>query len=243
MLEPIDMFKITTVTAVAHINGGTVDLDAAFDRIVVVEGNDPVDDPFHIVYSELVKDGNPNLSKGHQPTRKKPRRRFGRTTYLALELDGRVHVKIFTSGKIQIVGAKAISDGEKVARYIATRIVRRQASCVDGFSVLMINATFDTERRLCRHALHDTVVDIAKHSKALTSAFDPSQWPGVKLYFEADDRRIFAGVFGSGKVIVTGATTVEQIGVVQKQILSLVNENHQTIVCCEKNAPDVSACG
>jgi TATA-box binding protein (TBP) (component of TFIID and TFIIIB) len=149
---------------------------------------------------------------------------------MALEIgaqQSRIHVKLFVSGNIQIVGMKDLHVGEELVRFLSESLQHS----VQHFNVNLINVTTSMFQKsfepkhlpigLDRHALHNIVCNHHPPPSIVYSEFDPSQWPGVKLHFDVNGRHVFAGIFATGKVVITGANTLDQIHKVHDMLMDM----------------------
>ena len=120
-------------------------------------------------------------------------------------------VKLFPNGAIQVAGCSDLIDCNRVIRQLVAllRLVVNQEVTLRSFQVVMINSNFSLNYKLNLH-------EIANHfgrEKLFQVSFDPDRYSAVKIKFKPaeDMKQVTVSIFGSGKVIVTGAETLKEI--------------------------------
>lgn len=152
-----------------------------------------------------------------------------------------VNTKIFLNGGVQMTGLKTVSQGPEVLRMLEAMLRDVQGAVVhpemlraSDFSVCLINSDFDIGFRVKRDKL---VRSMALHHPRVSCSYEPCIYPGVKIKFmwserdrrsgacscadrccgkgdgsgEGRCRKVTVSVFQSGKVIITGAHTEDQL--------------------------------
>ena len=114
---------------------------------------------------------------------------------------------LFPNGAVTIVGVKTLSDMDKVMnRLCATLPALSNVSveCEKPLTVCNIVASMSCGR-----------VNLESLYKKLQYQFlilwEPEMFPGMKITLHKGDRNIVAIVFHTGKIIITGAETMNQI--------------------------------
>ena len=216
---PVPPYEIVTITAVAQlpplVGDKTTVLERLFDRMVVGSGTEHYGtEHAHVSYAQFHGEG-----------------AFGKTKHISLQLVVKsqlhpsyyVHAKIFNSGKVQMAGLKR----QEHAMLTAVAICNSSRLAIEDdlkVSIVLINAKFQASRvPIDREVLHTFFLNnrnnISKFK--LDSVYDPTHWPGIRLniYFIDQDaslvskrpQKVFVGIYRSGKAVVCGATTMNQI--------------------------------
>jgi TATA-box binding protein (TBP) (component of TFIID and TFIIIB) len=136
-------------------------------------------------------------------------------------------VKVFPNGSFQVAGCADICDCRRVATQLAhilSTIFERPMPAKD-FNVVMINTNFamnqsvnlmelfetlDQQKRL-PGAMSESIKDYDRPEFTVT--FNPDTYSAVKIKFKPRPgmKKVTASVFSTGKVIVTGAKTIQEI--------------------------------
>lgn len=118
-------------------------------------------------------------------------------------------VKVFPNGSFQVAGCADLYDCRRVCAqlaFILTTIFKKPMS-TDTFRVVMINTNF---------ALNHSVNLIQVFEKLggeYDVSFNPDRYSAVKIKFRPrpNMKQVTASVFSTGKIIVTGAETLQEI--------------------------------
>lgn len=119
-------------------------------------------------------------------------------------------VKLFTNGSIQVAGAVDLFDCERILAHTAQLLKGATGLTYilqDGFKVAMINTNFNLN-------FHVNLIEIQNIFNGICRvAFDPDRYSAVKLKFVPGPnmKQVTASVFGTGKIIVTGAAQLSEI--------------------------------
>jgi TATA-box binding protein (TBP) (component of TFIID and TFIIIB) len=120
-------------------------------------------------------------------------------------------VKIFSNGSLQITGCTDPLDCERILE----QIFNLMKECWDGFiipptsefKIVMINTNFSL-----RHPLNLRNVYASSLQTEHITFFDPDRYSAVKIKISHNkDTKITCSVFSTGKVIMTGAKSLDQI--------------------------------
>lgn len=122
-------------------------------------------------------------------------------------------VKIFTNGSIQVAGCSDLFDCQRILNQLSfiMKIVLglTENVPVEEPSVKMINTNFSLNSSV---NLHKVIQKLAQ-SKMFKVTFDPDRYSAVKVKFcpEEGQKQVTASIFRTGKIIVTGAQTLDEI--------------------------------
>jgi len=114
---------------------------------------------------------------------------------------------IFPSGRLVITGAKSIVESHKAARRFSREIQRARnkqhlKTTFADFFVRNIVASFNLKKKINLHDLYN--------ARRQNCTFDQETFPGLK-YKPCSTENTIAIIFNSGKVIITGALTINKI--------------------------------
>jgi TATA-box binding protein (TBP) (component of TFIID and TFIIIB) len=114
------------------------------------------------------------------------------------------------SGNIMIVGCKNREDIDKAVMYIVARL--RHLGFETGFKEARITCTVDSFSIGWPISFHK-LIDIFPPSQV---AYNPTAFPAVRIYHQAEDPRFTASVFQNGKVVINGSFTPKQTQTVRE---------------------------
>lgn len=135
-------------------------------------------------------------------------------------------VKIFPNGSIQCAGCTSLFDCQRVIDQLK-QMLRRLLGVtvpVDQFRVVMINSNFSLNRELNLISVYKHFVGIGD---GFTVSFEPERYSAVKIKFQCatEMKQITVSIFATGKVIITGATTLKEIAFGYNVICSTIDAN------------------
>lgn len=149
----------------------------------------------------------------------------------------RKSVKLFPNGAIQVAGCSDMPDCRRVikqVRCIISHITKRNLKTAD-FNVAMINTNFSLNYAVNLYEVFDVF-----RKAGLDTSYNPDRYAAVKIRMEiTKDRFITASIFGSGKVIMTGARHLSEISQTYDRILDIVQKNQYTILDDPVQTPDL----
>ena len=134
----------------------------------------------------------------------------------------RKSIKIFPNGSIQVAGCSDLFDCRRILRqlsFILKVVLGRETDIpVDEVSVKMINTNFSLNSSV---NLNKIIQKLSKPPFRVT--YDPDRYSAVKVKFVPgpDMKQVTASIFSTGKIIVTGAQTLQEIA----QAFSILNQN------------------
>lgn len=124
-------------------------------------------------------------------------------------------VKIFPNGSVQVAGCADLFDCRRIMRqlcFIVNKTLGTELSAqslVDSVAIKMINTNFSLNATV---NLNKVIRRFADREEFRVS-FDPDRYSAVKVKFQprAGTKQVTASIFSTGKIIVTGAQTLEEI--------------------------------
>lgn len=122
-------------------------------------------------------------------------------------------VKLFPNGSVQVAGCSHLVDCNLVTAQIAqvVKVVMRMEDppVIEAPTIQMINTNFSLN---CSVDLYK-VIDSFSKLPGFNVTFDPEKYSAVKIKFcpAGSKKEVTGSVFSTGKVIVTGARTLDEI--------------------------------
>lgn len=120
-------------------------------------------------------------------------------------------IKLFPNGAIQVAGCTDLLDCNRVIKQLVKllQVFINKSLNARGFQVVMINSNFSLNYKL---NLHEVATHFSKNS-IFDVSFDPDRYSAVKIKFKPaeDMKQVTVSIFGTGKIIVTGAETLKEI--------------------------------
>lgn len=124
----------------------------------------------------------------------------------------RKSIKLFPNGSIQVAGCSDLFDCRRILKQLAfiLQVVLdlKETLPTEEVSVKMINTNFSLNSSV---NLHKVIQKFSSPSFKVT--FDPDRYSAVKVKFcpKPDQKQVTASIFSTGKIIVTGAQTLDEI--------------------------------
>lgn len=177
-----------------------------------------------------------------------------------LKANGRVNVKVFNNGRIQMTGINSdtigvttintvISEFNKLSDIQKESIFEEETiEEVGSLETVLINSDFDIHNEINRETLHRLII-----RDGYMSSYEPCTYPGVNLKYYYNPlvnnfgicdcetpcngkgkdntcKKITIAVFKSGKIIITGGRTKHNIQTAYKFITEFIEENSSDIL-------------
>ena len=140
----------------------------------------------------------------------------------------RKSVKLFPNGAIQVAGCSDLPECRRVIKQIkciVSYITKRRLDTVD-FNVAMINTNFSLNSSVNLYEVFNTFQNAGHDTN-----YNPDRYAAVKIRVEVTPGRfITASIFGSGKVIMTGARDLMEISKTYITIMNEIRENQYSIL-------------
>ena len=178
----------------------------------------------------------------------------------SLKANKRVNVKVFNNGTIQMTGINSDQIGENTVRTLIEEFNKlsivskseifetEDIQTVGSLETVLINSDFDIHNEINRESLHRLII-----LNGYMSSFEPCTYPGVniKYYYnplvknfgicDCDKpcngkgkdntcKKITIAAFKSGKIIITGGRSKDNIQTAYKFITEFINENSDMIL-------------
>jgi TATA-box binding protein (TBP) (component of TFIID and TFIIIB) len=125
----------------------------------------------------------------------------------------RKSIKIFGNGAIQVAGCSDLFDCRRILRqlsFILKVVLGLESDAPIGdISVKMINTNFSLNSSVNLNK----IIQKFSHIDGFKVTFDPDRYSAVKLKFtpKPGQKQVTASIFSTGKIIVTGAQTLDEI--------------------------------
>lgn len=135
-------------------------------------------------------------------------------------------IKIFPNGSIQVAGCEDIFNCKYIISclvYILQCFDEDIVPPADTFRVVMINSNFSLNYNI---NLMKTTEHFEKYSDVFKVSFEPDRYSAVKVKFKPaeDMKEITTSIFGTGKIIITGAETLKEIAFAYNIINQHIND-------------------
>ena len=190
---------------------------------------------------------------------KQPKFFYNQVT-IHIQCKKRINMKIFNNGRVQMTGINYDKQGSEVIQFLIKEInklsEKKKKLIFDSDEIIqeglietvLINSDFDIYSEIDREALHRLIVDNGYYS-----SFEPCTYPGVniKYYYNSFNnnsgicncekpcngkgknntcKKITIAAFKSGKIIITGGQTNDNIQTAYKFITNFINNHKDQIL-------------
>lgn len=254
----MDNLRISTMTAICNISN-EINLKNCYENL-------KINDIIHFIEFK----GYPNKGYSKKAQKKKRKIKEKKVFYnqitIHVYLDKIINVKIFNNGRIQMTGLKSKDQGLNVIDILIKEITRHNIdNCIfdedlklSNYKIVLINSDFDIKYKINRDILHRDIINLGMYS-----SYEPTIYPGVniKYYYNNNNgicncvnkctgkgngcgdgqcKKITIAVFNSGKIIITGGNTFDQVIVSYNFIYNLLKnkekyENNSNNISNNKN--------
>ncbi len=244
----MDNLRISTITCILQISSD-IDLKKIYDSVPITK---------YIPFIEYGSDNIPKgfskkmLKKKRKKTKKKSF--YNQATIHVVHDKKIMNVKLFNNGKIQITGLKEIDQGpiliQALIEYLQDLSILDYDTFLMNHKLVLINSDFDIGYEINREVLHKEIIDMG-----IYSSYEPCIYPGVNIkYFmntnnfdgicnclemcngkgradgDGDCKKVTIAVFKSGKIIITGGQTTEQLETAYRFIKNFIDERKELFV-------------
>lgn len=139
----------------------------------------------------------------------------------------RKSVKLFPNGAVQVAGCSDLPECRRITKQIVcivSHITKKKVNISD-FNVAMINTNFSLN-----FSVNLYEVFAAFQAAGHDTTYNPDRYAAVKIKMEVTPKRfITASIFGSGKVIMTGAKCLEEISLTYGTIMKVICANQYAV--------------
>lgn len=133
-------------------------------------------------------------------------------------------ILIFKSGKIVCTGTRSMEEVQKAIKIMVHKIINILVKRIEDSNIpINRNPKIKIENIV---ATYDFGYELNLNSIALSFGlekieYEPEQFPGV--VYRVDEPKVVALLFGTGKIVITGARSVNDIGLAVKKIKEELN--------------------
>jgi|TARA_B110000285_G_scaffold146783_1_gene163828 TATA-box binding protein (TBP) (component of TFIID and TFIIIB) len=231
-----------------------VDLSAL---ATALEVNDNI---LYIEHGKLINKGvnNKKFSKKKSDSRKYFYNQVTIHIFNSKKANKRVNVKVFNNGTIQMTGVNSHEIGEYTAKTVITEFNKlpldikifdhENVQQIGELETVLINSDFDIRSEINREKLHRHII-----LNGYMSSFEPCTYPGVNIKFYHNPirqnygicdcetpcdgkgknntcKKITVAVFKSGKIIITGGRSKNNIQTAYEFITEFIEENREEVL-------------
>tara|TARA_B100000214_G_scaffold345476_1_gene295403 strand:+ start:1037 stop:1810 length:774 start_codon:yes stop_codon:yes gene_type:complete len=254
-MEPNKDLRISTMTLISQISTN-INLMKLYENLEINDtfkfiqfGNNPIK-------GNIVK-------KVKNPRKKKETKYFYNQLTLHVLNEKIINVKVFNNGGIQMTGLKREEQGNNtiqiLLQYFKNLPTNKKEEIFDNINpelvhskIVLINSDFDIKFKINRELLHRLIISLG-----LYSSYEPTIYPGVniKYYFNSNEqnngvckctgkcngkginccKKITIAVFNSGKIIITGGQSYEQLNTAYDFIQKVIGENRSELIIIDEN--------
>lgn len=237
----MENLRISTMTCISKLSNN-INLNILFDNLEI---NDNI---------RYIEHGENNYKGYAKKLDKKPRKkkenksRFYNQSTLHLFINKLINIKLFNNGKIQLTGIKKEDDILPAIQLLIIELSNKQIiskdTIIEYYDIVMINSDFDIGYKLNREMLYRHIL-----SMGIFCTYEPCTYPGVNIKYYVNNKnngicncsnrcngkgkddqckKVTVAVFKSGKIIITGAQTLDQVKEVHTFIKNLlINKKNQ----------------
>lgn len=158
----------------------------------------------------------------------KPTTFYNQVTLTYRDMYSTKSVKVFPNGSIQVAGCCDLFDCKRIITQLIHMFkvfLKLDVDVpVDSFRVVMINSNFSLNYNINLMMVSDW---FERYDNIFKVSFEPDRYSAVKIKFKPseDMKEITCSIFGTGKIIITGAETLKEIAFAYNIINQHINEN------------------
>lgn len=154
----------------------------------------------------------------------KPTKFYNQITLTYLDNYSTKSVKLFPNGSVQVAGCCDLFDCKRIITQLThiLKIFLEMQIQQPDFRVVMINSNFSLNYDVNLHKVYEWF----SASEVFKVTFQPDRYSAVKIKFKpsADMKEVTTSIFSTGKIIITGATTLKEICFAYHIILQHIND-------------------
>jgi TATA-box binding protein (TBP) (component of TFIID and TFIIIB) len=145
-------------------------------------------------------------------------------------------IKLFPNGSVQVAGCCDVFDCKRIIVQLSALfkiILDIDEIDKDNFRIVLINTNFSLNYKLNQYKICE---EFSKHPDIFKVTYDPDRYSAVLIKFKPAEnmKQITVSIFGTGKIILTGAETLKEI-VFGYQIINQVLYNNREKLKVEKS--------
>jgi TATA-box binding protein (TBP) (component of TFIID and TFIIIB) len=134
-------------------------------------------------------------------------------------------VKIFPNGSVHVTGCSDLLNCHlilKQIKFIFKNILDQKVLSVT-YKIVMINTNFSLNYHVNLHSVLNTF----SNDDMFMVSFEPDRYSAVKIKFKPSEemKKVTASIFGTGKIIITGARTLKEIAFAYDIINQKINSD------------------
>jgi len=140
-------------------------------------------------------------------------------------------IKVFSNGSLQVAGCSDILDCTRVINqlnYLLKELeVIDKPAPLSSYRIVMINTNFSLNYDVNVHK----IIEHFSKSSIFNVTFEPDKYSAVKIKFKPaqDMKEVTVSIFGTGKVIITGAETLQEIALAYNIIVQNIHSYRDEI--------------
>lgn len=140
-------------------------------------------------------------------------------------------VKVFSNGSLQVAGCSDVLDCMRVINQLnyllKTLEVIDEPAPISSYRIVMINSNFSLNYDV-------NLIKVIEHfssSPIFNVKFEPDNYSAVLIKFKPaqDMKEVTVSIFGTGKVIITGAETLQEIALAYNTTVQHINAHKEDI--------------
>ena len=156
--------------------------------------------------------------------RMKPTTFYNQITLVYTDEFSTKSIKVFPNGSLQVAGCSDLFDCKRIISELCllfeTYLGKPSVAPDETFRVVMVNSNYSLNYNI---NLLKTVAQFEKYPDIFKVSFEPDRYSAVKIKFKPAEemKEITVSIFGTGKIIITGAETLKEI----VYAYNIINEN------------------
>ena len=168
----------------------------------------------------------------------KPTTFYNQITLIYSDFNSTKSIKVFPNGSLQVAGCSDLFDCKKIINQLShlfeVYLGSETFAPIETFRVVMINSNYSLNYNI---NLLETVAQFEKYSDIFQVSFEPDRYSAVKLKFKPSEemKEITVSIFGTGKIIITGAETLKEIVYAYNIINDNINQSTKIRVSPTEN--------
>jgi len=239
----MDHLRVSTMTSILKLSD-IINLKKVYENV-------PITDYIRFIEYGSVNPPKGFSKKMLKKKRKKKQKKifYNQVTLHVFHDNKLMNVKLFNNGNIQITGIKLIEQApsliNKLIDYFQDINIFKDDIKLINHRLVCINSDFDIGYQVNREVLHREIIELG-----IYSSFEPCIYPGVniKYYINTNNcdgicrcenicngkgradgdgkcKKVTIAVFTSGKIIITGGQSLEQVHIAYRFIKNFMDEN------------------